>query len=125
MTRAARWVGLAAAFALAAGCGDGARGSATSPTAPRVTISGVSISGRNVVPSGELCEFVANVTGGTPPYTYSWSQTWGTGYSLGDTYHSRSYQSYYLYATVTDADGSTVVGTKYVTVGASFPCGLE
>lgn len=103
-----RMLGLALGAALLAGCGQEPT-AARSPLQPRhdldpleVTISGPSLPQYNV-----LCAYVANVTGGTPPYSYAWVDLNGIyGYASGNTYYGAisSPGAKSLYVQVTDAN---------------------
>lgn len=108
---------LAVCVALA-GCGD-VRG-ALSPTEPRLSVlSSVVINGPTQVKPNELCSWNANVTGGTPPFSYVWSQSAGSGTNNGDgSYEGSSGNSFTLSVTVTDALGASVGDTHSVSVSS-------
>ncbi|HSU14458.1 Ig-like domain-containing protein [Longimicrobium sp.] len=96
---------------------DGIPGSTTIQIVPPLSVS---IGGRSTVRTNAECYFWATPSGGTAPYTYTWSQTWGTGYSDGfDGYYARSSTSYTLYVTVHDANNVTATAAKNVTVSSS------
>jgi hypothetical protein len=96
---------------------DGVSGTTTIQIVPPLSVS---ISGRSTVRTNAECYFFASVGGGTGPYTYTWSQTWGTGYSDGaDGYFATSSSSYTLYVTVHDANSNTASASKAVTVSSS------
>lgn len=98
---------------------DGITGTTTIQVVPPLSVS---IGGRSTVRSNAECYFWASVSGGTGPYTYSWSQNWGTGYSDGaDGYYARSTTTYTLYVTVHDANNATASTSKAVTVSSSAP----
>jgi hypothetical protein len=86
-----------------------ANSNATSP--PSVTINGPS----SIKPNVD-CWWWADVTSGTAPFTYSWSQSPGTGGGYLSDYTGRSSSSFTIYLTVTDSNGLTGSATKSVTV---------
>ncbi len=59
---------------------------------------------QNVFYPGQNLKFTANVSGGVPPYSYSWNFGDGTTASTNPAYHSYSTPGYYtITVTVTDA----------------------
>jgi hypothetical protein len=125
MRHAARWLGAIALAAIVSGCGD-ARSGARTPTAPRLTLNPtVVINGPSaaVRPNVE-CYFFAAASDGMPPYTYTWTQHFGTGYDDGaGGYYATSSTNYSVSVTVTDANNLTATASKSVTVSSSaLPC---
>lgn len=114
MRRFTLLAGCALALLSAAGCGD-----APSPVLPdaagrpSLLPLSVTISGPDDLDNGWTCTWTADVTGGTPPYTYQWGgntgmvstgpddESYWTGYKAVYTWGS-------LYVTVTDADNRQV-----------------
>jgi hypothetical protein len=126
-----QWMGVMAAAALIAGCGDpgitaASRGGAASPVAPRRTMTlSVSITGRTKIPSNQFCSFKAWVSGGTAPYTYAWSQSQGLGFDVDQQeYWSKSGFAYSVSVQVIDANGNTGSAMMYVQVGSSPTCNV-
>lgn len=98
---------------------DGVTGTTTIQIVPPLSVT---ISGRSPVRTNSECYFWATPSGGTGPYTYTWSQTWGTGYSDGaNGYFATSSTSYTLSVTVHDAGSHTATASKAVTVSSSAP----
>ena len=64
------------------------------------------------------CEYYASASGGSAPYTYSWSQTTGNGIASGDYYLARSSSSFTLTVQVTDSNGQVGYASKNVTVSS-------
>lgn len=80
----------------------------------------VLITGRNSILPNQYCEYYANVSGGTAPYTYSWSQTTGTGLGASsDSYLAKSSTNFVLTVNVTSSNGATGTATKSVSVSSS------
>ena len=82
-------------------------------------LSGVVIQGPNQIKPNDWCYWGTVVTGGTPPFSYSWSQSAGSGTNPGDgTYEGSSGGSFTLSVTVTDATGASVGDTHSVSVSS-------
>jgi hypothetical protein len=120
MRSAMQAMGLVAMLMLAA-CGEGASGG-LQPTEPSFSLSpSVQLSGPSTVQAYQPCEWYAFVSGGTAPYTWSWSNSTGaSGYSNPRTSTLESYVTstsgtMTLSVTVTDALGRTGTASKYVT----------
>lgn len=78
-----------------------------------------SVSGLDQVNEGSSSTWTAEATGGTPPYSYSWSGLLsGSGSSISGTLWS----SGDLYLQVTDAAGTQVTAAKYITVTSGSGC---
>src|SRR5438874_9937283 len=80
---------------------------AFSPTSPQV---------------GQTVSFTGSASGGTPPYTFSWTfgdSGTGSGSSVTHTYQAAG--SYTIVLTVTDASGQTASSTQTVTVSNPPP----
>ncbi|HEX8242677.1 MAG TPA: hypothetical protein VF541_04265 [Longimicrobium sp.] len=120
MKHAARWVGVLACAALAAGCGEGS-GGRLSPTGPRLTGSPVVvINGPSTVRPNVTCFFAAAASDGTPPYTYAWTQHFGSGSSDGDNgWYASSSTSYSVSVTITDANAETATASRSVSVNSN------
>lgn len=74
---------------------------------------GASIGGNNLVPEYAYCTWQGSGSGGTPPYSFSWSGVLsGSGTNISGTVHS----SGWLYLTVTDAASNTAGAQMYITV---------
>jgi hypothetical protein len=98
---------------------DGITGSTTVQIVPPLAVT---ISGYSPVHTNSECYYYANPSYGVAPYTYTWSQSYGSGYSDGDVgYYATSSSSYALTVTVHDAAGHTASATKYVTVSSTAP----
>lgn len=124
MKHTARWLGTIVLAALAGGCSEGSR---LGPTAPRLSGSpAVVINGPNTVRPNVTCFFAANASDGTPPYTYSWTQHFGSGFSDGDNgWYATSSTSYSVSVTVTDALGQQATASRSVSVNSNaLPCVL-
>ena len=81
----------------------------------------VAIQGPTSIRPSEVCYWYAHVTGGTPPFTYAWSQSSGSGTASGGSYEgSSSFASFTLTVTVTDAAGATASDTHSVGVSSKF-----
>jgi hypothetical protein len=87
------------------------RGVAASPT--------VNLNGPGTVRPSVQCYWWAYATGGTPPYSYSWSGGL-SGYSIAYEYFttSPSSGSFTVSVTVTDALGATATDSRSVTVNS-------
>lgn len=98
---------------------DGISGSTTISIVPPLSVT---ISGPGTVRPNLECYYYATVSYGQSPYTYSWTQTAGSGSSDGNIgYFATSSTSYTLRVTVTDAAGHTASASKFVTVSSSAP----
>jgi len=98
---------------------DGVSGSTAISIVPPLSVT---ISGPSSVKPNAYCEFTAHVSGGADPLTYSWSQDQGSGgANPPEIYYGHSTASYFLAVTVTDANGHTVTGSKWVTVSSGAP----
>jgi hypothetical protein len=101
------------------------------PTDPiQVQSLTASISGPSAVGDWTTCTFTSSVSGGTAPYTYSWSIVGATGgyLGLGSTSGSSvsatghyygggsGTGSVYLVVTITDANGLTASPYKHVSI---------
>lgn len=80
-----------AAAALLAACGGDTNQITTPREAgrPRLTITGVGIFGSTLVQRYADCFWAADVTGGTPPYSYTWRNSGIVGTSYGDTFEGQ------------------------------------
>lgn len=87
-------------------------GSFTTFTPPPPPLS-VFISGPDEVPPDEYCTWQASVTGGTAPYSYSWS---GALSGSGSSVSGSISQSSWLYLTVTDAGQNQDSNQIFITV---------
>lgn len=96
--------------------------SATPPAAARATLS-VSISGGTDIQPNTQCYWWANVSGGTPPYTYSWSGGTALSGTNAVEYSAQSASSFTVSVEVTDAANQRASEGSYVTVSSSAgPC---
>lgn len=78
----------------------------------------VTIGGPSRIKPNTTCYWWANVSGGTAPYTYSWSG--GTMVSVSDAdYWAKSAASFSLGVTVTDSNSHSVFVSKSVTVSST------
>ena len=86
------------------------------PTPPSVSISGPAS-----VRSGSTCIWTANVSGGTPPYSYSWST--GGGYVPGGSEftYTNTGTNFTIYLAVSDAANTSNSASKDVTISSSAP----
>jgi hypothetical protein len=109
------------------GCEQGAGAArSTGPTGPRLTLSGMSVvvNGYSPVHAGSTCVYYTDVTGGTAPYTYSWSASGGTFSDLGDGAIEATRSTVgilNLSVTVTDANNDTASGFKTVNFTSTAP----
>lgn len=101
---------------LAAGCGD-VTGSVRAPEAPRSVLTAlhVFIGGPARINSSVTCTWEASASGGTAPYSYSWSTVGGGGTGVDETWYGGFPVSGSLSVTVTDALGATASATRNVT----------
>ena len=86
-----------------------------------VTISGPSNVQQNY---GGYCSWSAQVTSGTPPFSYVWNKYPDPNNPVSTQsyyYANYLYYSFNLEVRVTDSTGATVSNTKYVTVSSSSP----
>jgi hypothetical protein len=75
----------------------------------------VYITGPGTLRKLDPCLWGAVPTGGTPPYTYTWSKTGGAGSGSGDTFSGYLVSSQMnLTVTVTDANGLSKAVTRYI-----------
>lgn len=97
---------------------DGITGS-TSVSVVASTLT-ASISGPSSVKPNTTCYWWATASGGTSPYSYSWSGG-SNGSASGADYFATSPSSgtFYVTVTVTDANGGTKFVSKTVTVSSS------
>jgi hypothetical protein len=102
-------------------------GTASAPTSTPVTVSNppltVTIFGSSTVQPNVMCTYHAIVSGGTPPYTYSW---WRFTMILGNEewldMNTGSFSGY-LHVDVHDAAGGSAYPSKYLTVTSTAkPC---
>jgi hypothetical protein len=85
----------------------------------------VSITGRSLIPPNQYCEYFANASGGNGSYTYSWTQSTGTGIGAAtDDYLAKSSSAFLLTLHVTDSNGASGTATKNVSVGSTTTCNL-
>jgi hypothetical protein len=87
----------------------------------------VSIDGFPVIPPNTNCTYTAIPSGGTSPFTYTWSVTSGsaTGTASGDTWTGQSSatgSSFVLKVVASDADGRKASATKSVLVHTMGSC---
>jgi membrane-associated PAP2 superfamily phosphatase len=75
----------------------------------------VFISGLRRINSSAYCTWDATASGGTAPYTYSWSTVNGGGTGYGETWYGHFPSSGTLTVVVTDALGATGTSTINVT----------
>ena len=130
MRNTMRVMGMAVMLMLVA-CGDGASG-LLQPTEPRFSLSpSVQLSGPATVQSNQPCEWYAFASGGTAPYTWSWSQSnGGSGYANPRTSTLESYVTWTsgtmtLSVTVTDALGRTGTASRTITTSwAAAECNI-
>lgn len=120
-------VAMVAVLALAA-CGESATGGVAPEEGPRFSGSpAVQLSGPSSVQAYQPCEWYAFASGGTAPYTWSWSQTTGgPGYanprtSTLESYVTSTSGTMTLSVTITDALGRTATASKYVTTSWQAP----
>ena len=94
-----------------------------SPTAPRMLVGTVTLNGPSSVKPNIECPFTASVSGASGPFTYSWTQTAGTGYSDGANGYNAtsSLYNYILRVSVENDDGLVGAASKWVTVSSSAP----
>ncbi|HET6233045.1 MAG TPA: hypothetical protein VFE05_23410 [Longimicrobiaceae bacterium] len=127
MRKAGKWMSILALAAAVAGCESGASTArSTGPTGPRLTLSSssVSLNGPSPVHAGSTCVYYANVSGGTAPYSYSWSASGGTFSDLGDGVIEATRSTVgilNLSVTVTDANNDTASGFKTVNFTSTAP----
>ena len=86
------------------------------PSTPPPPTAG--ISGPNEVQPGSLCQWDGSASGGTPPYSYSWS---GILSGSGSTILGSPSSSGVLKLTVTDAASQQDIHNRYVEVTSSAP----
>ena len=67
------------------------------------------------------CSWYVSVSGGTPPYSYSWDASHGSGYGVDDMRFGEIYGPGSLYVTVTDYNGQDVTVRKGVNATSSGP----
>lgn len=67
------------------------------------------------------CSWYVNLSGGTPPYSFSWSVTNGSGSGSDNTWYGEFYGSGRLYVTVTDYNNQQVSVSKPVNATAGGP----
>lgn len=83
--------------------------------APTVSIGGPS----SIKPYASCSWFAGLLDDADPPFTYSWSQSAGTGTANGSSYQGASATSFTLYVTVTDGNGHITTASKNVTVASN------
>lgn len=85
----------------------------------------VSISGRSLIPPNQYCDYLGSATGGNGTYTYSWTQSSGTGIGANTSdYTAKSSSAFILTLHVTDSNGASGTATKNVSVGSTTTCNL-
>jgi hypothetical protein len=121
MQRIMKWT-TAGILAVAAGVSaDGLAAEAAAGNSPSVIIDGPT----SVRPN-TMCAWWAVASGGTTPYTYTWSGPSSNASTGGEYYGtSPSSGSFTVTVTVTDANNDTDVESKQVTVDSRAPmCAL-
>lgn len=107
-----------------------ALGGKTAPQEPTNTandVLSVYILGQNYIPRNTLCGWIAYASGGTQPYTYSWTRT-GAGSGTADGMYwdgQIGYGASYMTLTVTVTDASNNQVSTYMNVLAdplTFTC---
>lgn len=100
---------------------DGVTGSKSVKVSTSVDPS-VSIDGSPLAKPNVACSFVAQPSGGEPPYTYVWTKTGSaTGSASGDTWTGQSPSTYTLSVVLTDSDGRKATASHTVTVLSGAP----
>jgi hypothetical protein len=105
---------------------DGVTGSTSVPVRTGTDLT-VAIDGTPVIQPNVQCSYTAVPTGGTAPYTYTWSITSGsaTGSASGDTWtgsSSATGTSFVLKVVATDVDGRKASDTQSVFVHSGGSC---
>lgn len=78
-----------------------------------------SISGPEEVSPSESCQWQADVSGGTPPYTYSW---WGALSGSSQTISGTVSSSSYLYLAATDSESQADTAQIFIDVDEAYEC---
>jgi hypothetical protein len=102
---------------------DGVYGS--TPVAVRTPLT-VSMTGPQTVQQnyGAYCDWYASVSGGTPPYSYTWYREGQLVGTEAGYYANYMYYTFPLEVRVTDAVGATKSVSRYVYVSSSYyACG--
>ncbi|HEX6037456.1 hypothetical protein [Longimicrobium sp.] len=104
---------------LAAGGYGAATAAPAAPAPPAESVApaqalSVFIGGLRRINSSAWCTWEANVSGGTPPYSYSWSSVGGGGSAFGETWYGNFPVSGSVSVVVTDALGATGSATANV-----------
>jgi PKD repeat protein len=83
-------------------------GTASAPTSTPVTVSAaplrVTVTGPTSVKSGATCTWVANASGGTPPYHYAWNPVGNDYPELTYTNHESNGVNFNVSVTLSDAN---------------------
>lgn len=87
------------------------------PPAPVIN----SIAGPTSVQPSRTCEWIADVSYGAKPLTFSWSQSSGSGSGSDNWYYGSSSSSFTLSLTVTDRLGRSATASKSVSVSTKAP----
>jgi hypothetical protein len=106
-------------IAAAATAFGGSRLAASAPRPGTQTFAAV-ILGPSSIRSYTQCVWRVNTTGGTAPYSYSWSVSNGSG-SGGSEWYGEFYGAGTLYLTITDSNNQSVSVLKHVTATAGGP----
>jgi len=92
----------------------------TTVTVVSATALTVSITGQSPIRSNMLCAYFAHASGGTGVYTYSWTQTFGTGFDAGGgEYDAKGTSGFTLTVNVTDSNGATGSASKSVSISSN------
>lgn len=91
------------------------------PVNPPAPPLGVSIDGPTEARPHATCSWTANVSGGTGPYSYSWTVDGGFGGSSYEATYTNGGWLFYVQVSVTAANGAQGSATKAVSVSSGAP----